>query len=155
MSGLAAHDPIADIEARRDTGTMAKEYVLDGTRITSLSSFYDEIGRVLVPGMWWGENLDAFDDILYGGFGTPEEGFTLRWKHSAASRASLGYDETERWLEETLEGCHPSNRVRVSTRLERARNHQGPTIFDELVEIISRHGVRSEDCEGNVRLILE
>ena len=53
---------------------MATEYVLDGFRITTLETFYEEISRVLIPGRQWGRNLDAFNDILRGCFGTPDEG---------------------------------------------------------------------------------
>lgn len=69
---------------------MAKVYVLDGARMTSPEAFYDEVSRVLIPGHGWGRNLDAFDDILMGGFGTPVEGFTIKWRNSEASRSTLG-----------------------------------------------------------------
>ncbi len=59
-----------------------KRYEIDGTNFSNLDGFYAEIGRVLIPGVYWGRNLDAFDDILRGGFGTPEEGFVLVWKNS-------------------------------------------------------------------------
>ena len=54
------------------------EYVLDGTKVTSLEAFYDQISETLIPGAYFGSNLDALDDILSGGFGTPEGGFVLR-----------------------------------------------------------------------------
>jgi RNAse (barnase) inhibitor barstar len=69
---------------------MAKEYVIEGVRISSLGSFYDEISRVLIPSSAWGRNLDAFNDILRGGFGTPEEGFALIWRDADISRKNLG-----------------------------------------------------------------
>lgn len=74
---------------------MTKEYEIDGSKITSLDTFYDEISRVLIPGFKWGRNLDAFNDILKGGFGTPDEGFTIKWSHSTLSKATLGraFDE--------------------------------------------------------------
>ncbi len=50
---------------------MLKEYVLEGRYITSRESFFDEVSRVLIPGAKWGRNLDAFNDVLRGGFGTP------------------------------------------------------------------------------------
>ena len=53
-------------------------YEIDGTRFHTLEEFFDEIGTVLIPGSEWGRNLDAFNDILRGGFGTPEGGFTIR-----------------------------------------------------------------------------
>jgi RNAse (barnase) inhibitor barstar len=60
---------------------MRRTYVIDGERFATLEEFYDEISRVLIPDACWGRNLDAFNDILRGGFGTPEEGFILRWQH--------------------------------------------------------------------------
>ena len=134
---------------------MMKEYVLDGTKITSLEAFYDVISEVLIPDAAWGRNLDAFDDILRGGFGTPVEGFVLRWAHADASRARLGYAETIRQLEKRLERCHPSNRAHVRSALEKAKRCDGPTVFDWLTEIIRDHDVGGEQAHDGVRLVLE
>jgi hypothetical protein len=38
----------------------------------------------------WRGNLDAFNDILRGGFGTPEDGFVFRWLDAQRSRQALG-----------------------------------------------------------------
>ncbi|MEK7467978.1 MAG: barstar family protein [Planctomycetota bacterium] len=74
---------------------MAKPVLeFDGTRFGTLEEFYDEISRVLIPGAKWGRNLDAFNDILRGGFGTPKGGFVLRWTHSGRSRRTLPRFET-------------------------------------------------------------
>jgi RNAse (barnase) inhibitor barstar len=67
-------------------------YEIDGQDFSTLDGFYDEISRVLIPGAAWGRNLDAFDDILYGGFGTPEERFVFVWKNHQVSRERLGAD---------------------------------------------------------------
>jgi RNAse (barnase) inhibitor barstar len=134
---------------------MTTEYVLDGTRIGSLEAFYEEISRTLIPGADWGRNLDAFNDILRGGFGTPEEGFTLRWVHSEISREQLGYPETVRQLERRLERCHPTNRERMQDYLSEARQNKGPTVFDWLVDIIQRHGPGGNEAEDKVLLVLE
>jgi len=45
--------------------------------------------RVLREHRWRG-NLDAFNDILRGGFGTPDEGFVLVWRDHLTSREHLG-----------------------------------------------------------------
>src|SRR5437667_5608339 len=105
-------------------------YEIDGSRFSTLEGFYDEISRVIIPGAEWGRNLDAFNDVLRGGFGTPEDGFVLRWKGSRLSRARLGYPETVRQLERRLGRCHPSNRASVADDLEAARNNVGPTVAD-------------------------
>jgi RNAse (barnase) inhibitor barstar len=112
---------------------------IDGERFSTLEEFYDEVGRQLIPGAGWGHNLDAFNDILRGGFGTPEPGFTLVWRRSDLSRDRLGYVETVRQLERRLVECHPGHRSRVRSDLDAARHHQGPTVFDWLVDIISGH----------------
>jgi RNAse (barnase) inhibitor barstar len=133
---------------------MAQEYVIDGTRITSLSTFYDEISRVLIPGPKWGRDLDAFDDILEGGFGTPADGFTLKWSNAAFSKEKLGYAETSKYLQEKLKRCHPSNREFVRAEFASARAGTGPTLYDRIIEIIRDHGPGGEQAEDNVNLVL-
>ena len=73
---------------------MKTAYEIDGSDFATLEEFYRVISRVLIPDAKWGHDLDAFNDILRGGFGTPPEGFVLRWKNSAMSRERLGYGET-------------------------------------------------------------
>jgi RNAse (barnase) inhibitor barstar len=131
------------------------EYVIDGEKFSVLEEFYEEIERVLIPGAAWGRNLDAFNDILRGGFGTPEGGFVLRWRQSDLSRKRLGYVETVRQLQARLNRCHPTNRAGVADSLERARSGTGPTVFDWLVEIIRVHGSGGQEAEDGVELLLE
>jgi RNAse (barnase) inhibitor barstar len=111
-------------------------YVIDGNNFSTLEEFWDEVTRVLIPDEYWGENLEAFNDILYGGFGTPEEGFILKWENSSLSRERLGYDETIRQLEKRLQKCHPANRASVRLQIEQAKRHEFPTVFDWLIDII-------------------
>jgi len=134
---------------------MSKEYVLDGSKVTSLEAFYDAVGDTLIPGVYWGRNLDAFNDILRGGFGTPEGGVVLRWTNSNASRVDLGYAETVRQLKKRLEQCHPTNRDAVRADLSRAQRGEGPTVFEWLVEMIRDHGVGGEEAEDGVSLVLD
>jgi len=121
------------------SGIGATIYTIEGTRFATLEGFFAEVGRVLIPGAQWGRNLDAFDDILRGGFGTPHVGFTLIWRDAARSRRALGYPETVRQLERRLARCHPDNRARVAAELARARRGEGPTVFDWLIAIIAEH----------------
>ena len=129
-------------------------YEIDGEQIRTLDEFFGVISRVLIPGAEWGHNLDAFNDVLRGGFGTPEDGFVLCWKNSAVSRERLGYPETVRQLEGRLTRCHPSCRQRVAEDLERARQHAGPTVFDWLVEVIEVHCPGGAEQEDGVELVL-
>jgi len=129
-------------------------YEIDGERFATLEEFYDEIDRVmqLAP---WGHNLDAFDDVLQGGFGTPDEGFTIRWRNHKISRKRLGYPETVRQLKLRLQRCHPFNRETVLSRLKDAEEEEDQTVFDWLVDIIRRHGTGGDEEQDRVELILD
>jgi hypothetical protein len=112
-------------------------YVLDGTRIRSLEDFWTVIGEAVDgPGGYFASNLDALDDALLGGMGTPDDGRCIFvWSHSEESRRDLGYPETVRQLDRRLDRCHPTARRLVMKELKRARRGKGPTVFDWLVEI--------------------
>jgi RNAse (barnase) inhibitor barstar len=114
-------------------------YEIDGSNFSTLDEFWEEISGKLIPGADWGRNLDAFNDILRGGFGTPENGFVLIWENSALSRQRLSFSETAKILEKRLLRCHPSNIETVKRDLDRAKKHHGQTAFDWLVEIIQGH----------------
>jgi len=129
-------------------------YEIDGRDFSTLEEFYADISRVLIPGASWGHNLDALNDILCGGFGTPDGGFVLRWKNATVSRERLGYPETVRQLELRLARCHHSNRGAVSADLEAAQRGVGPTVFDWLLEIIRVHGPGGDEAEDGVILEL-
>jgi len=127
---------------------------IDGARFEGLEGFYDEVSGLLTRGVYWGRNLDAFNDILRGGFGTPEGGFVLRWTNSAMSRQRIGYPETARWLQRKIPTCHPSNVPSVRTELAEALAGRGPTLFDILTEIIRVHGLGGEEEDDAVELVL-
>lgn len=137
------------------TTTLKQRYVIDGENFSTLDEFYDEVSRVLIPEAVWGRNLDAFNDILRGGFGTPAAGFVLIWKNSSLSRERLGYPETIRQLEIRLTRCDPSNRAQVQNELEQARRQRGPTVFDRLVQIIRIHGAGGAEAADKVDLVLD
>jgi hypothetical protein len=127
--------------------------VIDGANFSDLDGFAREFSRLLCNYTWRG-NLDAFNDLLRGGFRTPETGWVLRWLNSESSRAALGYQETARRLEQLLLTCHPSNRSIIEARIRGARRGEGPTLFDEIVGIIRDHGPGGIESEDGVVLEL-
>jgi RNAse (barnase) inhibitor barstar len=127
--------------------------VIDGANFSDLDGFAREFSRLLSNYTWRG-NLDAFNDLLRGGFGTPETGWVLRWLNSKSSRAALGYEETAHRLEQLLLTCHPSNRSIIAARMRSARRGEGPTLFDEIVGIIRDHGPGGNEPEDGVVLEL-
>ena len=95
---------------------MTVVYILEGAEITSLEEFWRVIGEeVNGPGGYFGSNLDAFNDCLRRGFGTPEDGdFAIEWRDHEISRRNLGYAETVRQLQIRL--CIPDERLTLLDR---------------------------------------
>ena len=129
-------------------------FEIDGRTLSSLEDFAARVSGEVLAGHRWQGNLDALNDCLRGGFGTPDEGFVLRIKNSADLQLALGHAETVRWFEACVRTCHPSNRQHVLERLDAARRAEGPTLFDMLVAIIRDHGPGGTEAEDNVVLEL-
>jgi hypothetical protein len=51
--------------------------MIHGSRFADVDGFKREFSALLSDHTW-GRNLDPFNDVLRGGFGTPEGGFILR-----------------------------------------------------------------------------
>ena len=111
-------------------------YEIDGQRFDDLDGFFREFGSRVIPRSTWGENLDAFNDVLRGGFGTPEEGFILVWRNSDISRSRLGHQAMARKIEERLTRYRSPA---AEAELAAARRGEGETLFGLLVEIIQGH----------------
>ena len=116
-----------------------KTYIVDGTKFSTLAEAATEFTQVLGLTIPWNGNLDAFNDFLNGGFGTPGEGFILIWQYSETSKMRLGFEETLRWLDEAARKSRPSNASQIHDRIAAARRKQGQTLFETLVEIIRDH----------------
>lgn len=149
------------------------EFVLDGTAFNDLAGFFATVSTALGTVGWErsssthtstfseasarsrpSTNLDSFNDILRGGFGTPEGGFVLRWSHSNVSAERLGWPETIRWIEKKLTTCQPNNVLSVEADLQAARHGNSQTLFEIIVDIITTHGPGGREAEDNVHLVL-
>lgn len=102
------------------------QIVIDGEKFSTLEEFYDEMDCLLTRNLSWstGHNLDAFNDLLRGGFGLHEygQGLDIRWINAAKSRRDFGYFRNRREQE------------------------KGQTLFDLLVEIILDTDDSGHDC---------
>lgn len=82
--------------------TEKKTLIIDGRNFKTLEEFYSEADKVLTKNLKWdtGHNLNAFNDLLRGGFGVHdyEEPIKLIWKNSTKSK----FDLNERRVKETL-----------------------------------------------------
>ncbi|MCF3110902.1 barstar family protein [Niabella sp. CC-SYL272] len=93
----AYRDQISRIDTHKKTIT------INGTTISDLESFYTEVDRVFTKDLGWqtGHNLNAFNDILRGGFGVYEyeEPVKVFWTHFTESSNRLGPELTGILLE--------------------------------------------------------
>jgi RNAse (barnase) inhibitor barstar len=116
-----------------------KEFIVDGEKFSTLTEAANVFSSSLGFIAPWNGNLDAFNDMISGGFRTPDEGFILVWRHSKLSQERLGHNETLHWLENNVKRCHPSNIPKVKERIIAVKRGEGETLFDTLVEIIRGH----------------
>jgi RNAse (barnase) inhibitor barstar len=81
---------------------MTKEIIIDGNNFSTLSEFYDEVENKLTKGLNWkiGRNLDAFNDVLRGGFGVhdDDEPLIVRWVNADKSKKDLGQSKKKKML---------------------------------------------------------
>lgn len=73
-----------------------KHFIIDGKNINNLDAFYDAIQQVLCPEFaGFGRNLDAFNDILRGGFGAFDdfEPIILEFKNRSQIINAIGLEK--------------------------------------------------------------
>ena len=79
--------------------------------ISDMEGFYNEIDKLLTKNLQWktGHNLNAFNDLLRGGFGVHEyeEPIIIRWVNFEKSKKTLG-DEMVLILLEIMLDCDNS-----------------------------------------------
>lgn len=91
---LEALQPDCMIDHMKDLSMLIPfVYVLDGSKITDRDTFFSEVESKMTdnPGFKMGHNLDAFADVLSGGFGKhyPGEKFAVLWENYGISEKSL------------------------------------------------------------------
>ncbi len=135
--------------AKQEPKDDRRRIVIDGENFSDLNGFYAEVSRLLgAPEDKPIRSMDAFNDLLRGGFGdiAPGESLRIVWKNADKSRSDLGYEAAADYYRRMLERCHPDNRPRVRKRLERALAGEGPTLFETLCGVIRRED-SGHDCE--------
>jgi RNAse (barnase) inhibitor barstar len=66
------------------------EIIIDPSQFSDLAGFAAHFSTYGLRGLHrWNGNLNAFNDILRGGFGTPEGGFTIIWRDHKKSQRDL------------------------------------------------------------------
>lgn len=101
-------------------------YVIDGNKVTTWPELVKSINSFIPDSDWQGNSLDALDDILYGGYGTPNS-FVVIWKASDISHQSLGYEATKDYYKQLpeFEQLYQEGHIK--------------TLFDTVVDIFKNH----------------
>lgn len=117
--------------------------IIDGDNFADLESFYEEIDRVLTKNLDWqtGHNLDAFNDLLRGGFGVYEyeEPIKLIWRGISKSKKYLGFEATEKWYNQKIAENKTENQHYFRDKLKELTENNGQTLLDIILEIILKH----------------
>lgn len=117
--------------------------IINGSNFLDLESFYDEKDRILTKDLDWdtGHNLDAFNDLLRGGFGVYEyeEPIRLIWEIFSKSKSDLGLEATKKWYERKISESKTENQQFFTDKLRQLTDNNGQTLFDIILEIIKGH----------------
>ncbi len=120
-----------------------KTLIINADNFSDLEGFYCEIDNILTKNLGWktGHNLDAFNDLLRGGFGVHEyeEPIKIIWKYFEKSKIDLGRNATIKYNEERISKVHPSNVQDVNSWLSELRKGEGETLCDVILDIINGH----------------
>ena len=122
---------------------MVRRIEIQGNLINDMVSFYEEINRVFMAGESWtiGQSLDAFDDLLYGGYGSLQgaPSIELVWHHMDHSRNALGYQTTREYYLDKLRPGLPYNKKLFEEKLKALEAGAGETYFDSIMAILAEH----------------
>lgn len=117
--------------------------IINGKNIHDIPFFYKEVNRVFMYNESWdiGESLDAFNDLLHGGFGVckPGKPTQIVWQDSEHSRQALGYQATKEYYIAKLQPGSPFNKEYFKKKLQELEQGNGQTYFDIILEIIAEH----------------
>lgn len=127
----------------RPRRTMVKQIQIEGNAINDIASFYAEINRVFMAAESWmiGQSLDAFNDLLYGGYGALQgaQGAELIWRNMDHSRQALGYQTTRAYYLDKLKPGSPYNKKLFAEKLAALDSGTGETYFEIILSILADH----------------
>ena len=130
-------------EPKASSVPVIPQIIIEGKNIQDIPSFYKEINRVFMQNEDWelGESLDAFDDLLFGGFGMLKgmPNIQLIWNNSTLCSHTLGYDTTRAYYLKKLAPGTPFSKSYHQRKLTELEAGNGQTYFQIIQNIISDH----------------
>ncbi|GGF33288.1 hypothetical protein GCM10010922_05510 [Microbacterium sorbitolivorans] len=119
------------------------EYRIHGASVDEIADLYDQFNHEFMRDEDWrmGASLDALNDVLYRLDAEARDGdpAVVVWDDHAHSRASLGFDATERWILDKLAQPGTSNAEKFGRDLAALRAGTGPTYFEIVLDIFADH----------------
>ncbi|PYI37513.1 ribonuclease inhibitor [Arthrobacter psychrolactophilus] len=120
-----------------------KQYRIDGGEVHSIADLYEQFNRELMAEQDWilGPTLDGLNDVLYRIDSEIRDGVpaTFVWIDHAHSRDALGFDETQRWLNNKLAQPNSFNQRGIQSDLDELQQGIGKTYFEIILEIFAEH----------------
>lgn len=122
---------------------MKQTLIIDGNNFSDLESFFDEIDRIFTKDLDWqtGHNLNAFNDLLRGGFGVYEyeEPVRLIWINISKSKADLSLEAEKKWYEKALKESRGEDQQFFKDKIKELTENNVQTLFDIILGIIADH----------------
>ncbi len=117
-----------------------KVITINGNNFSEIEGFYDEAYSVLTSGLTWevAHNLDALNDILYGGFGAfnADEEIILIWNNFEKSRKDLGREPSIAYYERRAADLTGSRAAYFQNLADELKAGRGETLIDTITSII-------------------
>src|SRR5690606_709325 len=122
---------------------MINKFIINGAAITDIPSLYVEVNRVFMKNVDWqlGQSLDAFNDLLYGGFGAIDACIKneIIWLDANQSKSALGFQTTIAYYQNKLSPGSPFNKELFLEKIEELKAGNGKTYYEIIKEIIAEH----------------
>ena len=129
--------PCLVMELKRPT---CKIFVLDGAQFNDIEGFYEFAYATLTKDLDWSpaHNLDAFNDILYGGFGAfePKEQIIVRWINFEKSALDLGLQPSIKYYLQRAENLTGNRAAYFRKKAEDLKSDKGETLLTSICQII-------------------
>lgn len=124
-----------------------RTFIVEGSRVSDIPSFYAEATRVFMPHEEWtlGPSLDALDDLLYGGIGELSgiDAPTVVLRDHVLLRDVLGVSTTRDYYLSKLDRPDVFDTARFRAALNELDAGTGMTYYDLVLGVFADHpGIR-------------
>lgn len=131
-------------------------YRVDGRSIRDIPTLCEAFAKAVnAPHGYFGRNLQAFDDCLFGGFGL-DAPCDVIWEYSAVAREKLGSAALARYCQESLAAGNyfDDDGLAWLTETKAKAERSECTLFENVVDSIRSVSERSSNPDWKINLVL-